>query len=231
MKLASYGSNAGYIDDEECRKSLEEYFGFCPILCICAECDMDFTAQSILFDVKEPENLYFFDGCMAEHSRPIKYSAFVECCKNPDKRNWDTVLDPTEESDTIYLVDAIPEDHLFFDLGYYSTFEIHWSEDVPEESKEELNVFLKKLKKDTVSLLRVDERENRYAIKKAMEQSGLLTTIYRMYVENDDKDTFFLYQASIQKELNRLFKESYGYRIKDSRRILYNQICHMFRSE
>lgn len=237
MKLASYGdiNNHGIIDSKENVEKLKNTLGFYPLLAVSAENEIDFTVQSILLDFQTPNTLYFFDSSSAKACVPISISALVEFCNCPDKENWESILNPQEKSDTIYAVHYTNETELEsiqFPLVHYSDFQIRWTEDVPEDSQLELNSFLKKLKKDTKSLLKPSEREDRHAIKRAMERSGLLTTVYRLLVEGcDEEDRFFIYQDSIDKDLQRLFKSTKGYQVKDLRRTLYNQISNMFINE
>lgn len=237
MKLASYGdmNNYGIVDFKESMEKLKDILGFYPLLAVSAENEIDFTAQSILLDLKKPDTLCFFDSSSTKECVPISVSALVELCNCPDKENWKNILNPQEKSDTVYAVHYTDEttlESIQFPLIHYSDFQIRWTEDVPEDSKLELNSFLKKLKKDTESLLKPSEREDRYAIKKAMERSGLLTTVYRLLVEGyDEEDRFFIYKDSINKDLQRLFKSTKGYQIKDLRRTLYSQITNMFIKE
>lgn len=237
MKLAAYGDIYSYgitISNKSIEK-LENVLGFYPTFAVSADNEIDFTIQSILLDFKTPDTLVFFDSNSAKECIPISISALIELCTFPDKENWDGLLNPKEKSDTVYAVyytNEVAEESIQFPLTHYLDFQIRWTENVPEDSKLELNSFLKKLKKDTESLLKPSERKDKYAIKKAMERSGLLTIVYQLLIEEyNEEERFFIYQDKIDKELRQLFKSTKSYQIKDLRRTLYNQINHMFVKE
>lgn len=237
MKLATYTDKPKYkiMGSEKAYVKLKNKIGFSPVFAISAENEVDFTVQSILFNLEEPDTICFFDSSSTDKCIPVSVSALRELCSCPDKENWEDILNPKEISDTVYAVrytTETAEESITFPLFHYRDFQIRWTEEVPEDSRLELDTFLNKLKGDTESLLDFREKDNPYSIKKAMEKSGLLTTIYRLMIDNNgEEDKFFLYQGSVEKDLQKLFKSTKSFQVKDLRRTLYNTISHMFVTE